>query len=128
MRAGCLVSDDLYRLAADLDRAASQIDARVRAVVERGAHNIKTEAADRLQPSRHFPHYARSITYDISDAAGGVRADIGPDKDRPQGALGNLLEYGSATYGPIKPHLGPAIHLEEPRFVKAMESVAGDIL
>lgn len=93
------------------------------AVVARGAYNIKKDAARRVTGLKHAPAYPRSITYDTYVSLTGPSAEIGPDKSRRQGALGNLIEYGSVNNAPI-PHMLPAGEAEAPRFEKAMEDLA----
>ena len=87
----------------------------VKATITKGALNIKNAARDAiLADTRHVfvKQYPYSITYDIKvGAAATVTAEIGPDKDKPQGALGNLLEFGSSKNAPI-PHLVPAFEGE----------------
>lgn len=95
------------------------------AVVAKGALNIKTEAARFASGIRHAPAYPRSITFDLG--TNGLSAEIGPDKGRRQGALGNILEYGTSKNPPLA-HLGPAFDREVPRFVTAIEAVAGGLL
>lgn len=48
----------------------------------------------------HAPLYPLSIGYDVTYGAGWVEATIGPDKDLAQGALGNLIEFGSSHNPP----------------------------
>ena len=50
----------------------------------------------------HAKHYHRSIDFEIgrSRLAREVGAIIGPDKDKVQGALGNLLEFGGPDSAP----------------------------
>lgn len=48
----------------------------------------------------HAPYYPRSITYDLMLSSAGIEVEIGPDKSRRQGALGNLIEYGSSNNPP----------------------------
>lgn len=49
---------------------------------------------------RHARLYPYSITFDTKTSAGNVvETEIGPDKGRPQGPLGNLLEFGSVNNG-----------------------------
>jgi hypothetical protein len=76
----------------------------VRQVVSKGALNIKTDAARRIGGLAHARRYPRSINYDLHDSVRGPSASIGPDKDRPPGALGNLLEYGSVNNPPLPAH------------------------
>jgi hypothetical protein len=93
------------------------------AIVTKGAHNIKDDAARRIRGLSHAPLYPRSITYDAYPTWSGARAQIGPDKDKRQGSLGNLLEYGSVNNAP-HPHLAPALAAEAPRFERAVEDAA----
>ena len=106
-----------------INKASRVAVTEVTAVVAKGANNIKRDAAQRISGLRHAPAYPRSIGYDLYPSLKGPSAVIGPDKDRRQGALGNLLEYGSVNSAPI-PHLAPALDAEEPRFVKALEDLA----
>lgn len=121
------MSDDINRLAADLADASLKASVAVRAVVQKGALNVKTDARRLSSGMAHAPHYPRSIGYDTKFTASGVEAEIGPDKSKPQGALGNLLEYGSVNNAPSA-HLGPALDIEGPKFVKAIADVAEDLI
>lgn len=82
-------------------------------IVRKGAQKIKTEAASLISGHPHAPAYPRSITYDVTTSGGLTSAEIGPDKRRSQGALGNILEYGTSKNAPI-PHLQPALEHEAP--------------
>lgn len=112
-------------LVADLTRAPLKVQVDARKVVQRGANNVKRDARRLVTGLAHAPLYPQSITYDTALKAGGWEAEIGPDKDRPQGALGNILEYGTSKNAPLT-HLGPALDLEGPRFERAMEEL-GDL-
>lgn len=116
----------LTALAAEFAAAAVRIDNKAEAVVARGALNVKTDAVRLISGHPRSKHYPRSIGYDVTRDPGGIVAEIGPDKDRTQGALGNILEFGTSKNAPI-PHLGPALVAEEPRFVAAMEVIAEDV-
>jgi hypothetical protein len=106
-----------------INRASQVAPAQVTAVVVKGALNIKTDAARRISGLKHAPAYPRSIGFDMYKTLTGPTAIIGPDKDKRQGALGNLLEYGSIKNAP-RPHLAPAADAEEPRFAAALETLA----
>lgn len=114
---------ELARYAVTLDRAAEVAPAETRKVVTKGALNIKTSARRRAGGLKHAPAYPRSITYDTRETATSASADIGPDKGKRQGALGNILEYGTLNNEPI-PHMGPAADEEQPRFERAMADLA----
>lgn len=111
---------DLEQVLADSARTAP---AEVRKVVARGALNIKTDAKRRVGQLAHAPAYPSSITYDTRLTPGGAVAEIGPDKAKRQGALGNLLEFGSVN-NPPHPHMAPAGDAERPRFERALEDLA----
>lgn len=77
---------------------------------------VKDTARQNAMGMAHAPAFPFSITYDfVGDTHGGgalgafvgsnfgrydIAVEIGPDKDRPQGALGSLIEYGSVKNPP----------------------------
>lgn len=102
--------------------AANALDAGEK-VVSKGALNVKTDARELAPYGPHTPHYRNSISYDIKREGDTVEAEIGPDKNRRQGPLGNLFEYGTIDT-PAVPHLNPALDIEEDRFYEAAEQLA----
>lgn len=110
---------DAFRAAAQLAAVAAATNAATSAVVKKGALNVKNDAAATVRDRagggrlRHYPH---SISYDVTVTASRATAEIGPDKDRMQGALGNIIEFGTATLPPVVPHLGPALDRESDTF------------
>lgn len=117
--------DGLTSLQADLTAAPWKAQRQAIPAVERSAKRIAEDARRLISGLAHAPHYPASITHDVKLLGVVVTAEIGPDKAKTQGALGNLLEYGSANNAPLA-HLGPALDLEGPRFVEAL-GVAGDL-
>lgn len=107
----------MRQLAAALASDAHHVDDRVAPVVARGALNVKNGWRDnaRVTAGRHARLYPASISYDMHRAPGASWAEIGPDKNRPQGALGNLLEFGS-VHNPPHNDGGRALADEEPAF------------
>lgn len=116
--------NELRVMLADAGREAV---AEGRRVVQRGALNIKRDARRLSSGIAHAPAYPYAIGYDTWATGTTVRAEIGPDKDKRQGALGNILEYGTVNNAPI-PHLGPALDIEGPKFVAAVEQLGADVL
>lgn len=120
----------LNALAADLDRAATISPDEVRKVTQKGALNIKKDAQRRSSGIAHAPTYPYTITYDTEQRGTRTEAEIGPDKDkqvgggphRTPGNLGAILEYGSINNSP-RPHLGPALEAEAPRFERALSDL-----
>src|SRR5664279_2011988 len=83
-------------LAANLSGVGARLRPAMTAVMSKGALNIKNDAKARIlaQSVRPFGHryvvqYPNSITYDLQALGATVSAEIGPDKNKPQGALGN---------------------------------------
>lgn len=126
-------TSQVARLAKDLVVAAPAGQAAAKAVTSRGALNVKRHAARLISGNSYAPYYPKSISYDTTVEDGVVTAEIGPDKSRQgrQGALGNILEYGTVNNAPI-PHLGPALDSEEPKYVEylgqAVEKAMGEVL
>lgn len=117
---------ELNELAADLRRAPQVLGSDVRAILQKGALNVKNEARRFASGLRHAPNYPSSITYDTYYGAGGVMAEIGPDRalgPSKQGFLGAILEYGGTHSGP-NAHMGPALDREGPRFEEALADAA----
>jgi hypothetical protein len=126
------MTDDLRSLAHDLSEAPRKAQRDAVAVVQHGAVNVKNGWADNARQSsgHHAPAYPNSISYDLGLGAaltGRVEAVIGPDKSRRQGALGNLLEFGSSNSPPHNDG-GRALRAEEPKFEAELVTVALDAL
>lgn len=109
----------LDALVADLTAAPGRAQRGAYDVVRVGGANVTKTARQFASGLAHARLYPASITYDVTIERGAFDAEIGPDKDLPQGALGNLLEYGSVNNGPIA-HLGPALDLEGPNMAAAL--------
>lgn len=94
-------------------------------VVTRGAFNIKKDWRQRWAGLSHAPRLPYAVSYDVEYLVAGqtVTAEIGPDKNKRQGALGNIIEFGSPTSAPHPGGL-PALATEEPKFVEQLERVA----
>lgn len=121
------VEHNLDAWIADLDSAAEDALPQARKVVARGALNIKKDAKERIGGLAHAPAYPKAISYDTRTSGMSTEAEIGPDKLRRQGALGNLLEFGSVN-NPPHPHILPAVEAELPRFEQAMSDLAARLL
>jgi hypothetical protein len=111
----------------DLGKVPARFLKDVEAVVAKGSLNIKQDAAEKISGHAHLPHYPKSISYDIKRTFTTIEGEIGPDKGRMQGPLGNILEYGTPKNRPL-PHLAPALDAEEERFVNALERLFDNLL
>jgi hypothetical protein len=112
---------------AQLDKAVEELIPEARKVVSKGALNIKEEWRRRWSGFRHAPALPYAVTYDTAEEGTRLSAEIGPDKDKRQGALGNLLEFGSPNNAP-HPAGSPALDAEQPRFEKAIENLGLQLL
>ncbi|MGW4784229.1 hypothetical protein [Streptomyces sp. NPDC004230] len=117
---------DVRRLQRHLTRSIPQLRRDARAVTMRGAVNIKKDwrANARQTAGKHGRLYPNSIGFDFAAYGRDIfMATIGPDKNGPQGALGNLLEYGSVKNPPHNDG-GRALATELPRFEAQMALLA----
>lgn len=120
--AGISGRDGLQGLVADLTREARIAPAEARKVVQKGCLNIKGDWRRRWSGFSHAPRLPYAIGFDTKILGGLIEGEVGPDKDKPQGALGNLLEYGSLNNSPI-PGGAPSLLAEKPKFERAMEAL-----
>lgn len=118
-------ADDLAVWMQDLVNAEAKVVPAARAVVVKGALNVKVDARSRFNAARvgnYLPHYARAISYEVTEYPAGSVAEIGPESDMPQGGMGKGVELGSVRHPPI-PHLNPALDAEAPKFEVAAADV-----
>ena len=113
--------------AKDLGKVPGRAVPEIEKVVSKGALNIKQDWAARWKGLSHAPGLASAVNYDIKFGIGTIEAEIGPDKGKRQGALGNLIEFGSINNAP-HPGGGPALAAEAPKFEKALTDVLGDLV
>lgn len=117
----------LNELQAVLVAAERDVVPEAKKVLSKAALNVKNDARKKASGIRHAPAYPRSIGYDIDWQGTLGRAEVGPDKDKRQGALGNILEYGTVKNAPLA-HLGPALDYEAPNFEKYLGQLGEDLL
>lgn len=122
---------ELDQLAADLGEAAKNVGPFVRKAVEVTARNVRDDWRENAKGMDHAPAFPFSITYDLIGFQGfgatALNAEIGPDKDRKQGALGNLIEYGSRNNPPQGLGHG-ALQRNEADFERGIEKAIDDAL
>lgn len=117
---------NLVTIATNLRRNARGIGPAVRKVVAESARDTRDTWRRLYKDSevhRHAPHYSKAITWD-RDRLGlaDYGAEIGPDKGKRQGALGNLIEFGSINNWP-QLEGQRALAIEGPEFVSRMRAV-----
>lgn len=120
--------DGLAELQRDLKKAPKALEEGVERALEKGALNVKNRMVEDARGlTGHARQFHRSISYDRETRLLQLGYEIGPDKDRPQGALGNLLYFGSRNNGPVL-DVEAGLAEEEPRFIKALGDLLGDAL
>lgn len=131
---------DLNRLAADLGTAQGEIEKPLKSALAFAAQNVKKDAQSAVFADRFFKGAGAAISYDVTVKAHEVDAEIGYDKSRAGGALGNLREFGApdaqafgnpfAPNVPLAPHndLQNALEREQEDFQHGIDVALGDAL
>jgi len=114
-------------LAADLAAAGVRLAVLLPPVVSKGALNIKNDWRASLSGLPHLPHLPAAISYDMDVKPDAVSAEIGPDKDKKQGPLGSIVEFGTSK-NPPRLDGARALTTEAPKFEAACEAVAEQAL
>ena len=95
------------------------------AVGTKAAVNVKDGMRADARGIGHAPRFPDSISYDVLPAGlRGVAWEIGPDKDRRQGALGNLLYFGRSDTPGVR-DIGKALREETPNIERALLELGG---
>lgn len=122
-------AEQVLALANELRRIRGRLRPALRKAVATSATTIRDDARARIvaqSVSGHIKQYPRSITHTVKDSGATlVTAEIGPDKDKSQGPLGNILEYGTSKNPPY-PHLQPALDAEADNFEDLIGDAARD--
>lgn len=118
---------DLQRLEADLRSAGARVGRRAFELLDDVVTTGRDEARALAPFGPHTPHYRSSITAEVRVSTRGITAEFGPDKDLPQGPLGNIFEFGTATNAPI-PHVHPPGDKAINRTVEGLAELGGEIL
>lgn len=104
----------------DFNAFPRRLAVNARKAVQVTSQKVRDDARGRIAGRKYLPAYPYSITYDTKVTAEGIEGEIGPDKGRAQGPLGNIVEYGTSKNAPI-PHLGPALDANAEDLVAGME-------
>lgn len=126
------MTDSLQQIARDLREAPAAAQRQALEVLEHAAVKVKEGWRDNARASagQHARRYPDSISYDMAIGAGlhgHIEFEVGPDKDKPQGALGNVLEFGSVHNAPHNDG-GRALQTEAPALENALAAVTLDAL
>lgn len=126
---------EVNAFAADLGDAPAKIGPFVNSAIQFTSRKIQGEARKKVRRgSKAWRAAAVAITYDVTTFQGFgqsvIKSEIGYEKDRRAGALGNLREYGApdSPSGPLAPHYDLAASLDEEEldFIRGMEKATED--
>ena len=123
-----MADDTLRGFAHSLNVEAGRLPAEVRAVVKKGAQNLKDDYAREAEGSTHFSSVAPAWSYDMSGNAFFSAAEVGPNKGRAGGALANLYYFGSPRGGGGTGDIDGPLDREQPRMMKALDDLLGGLL
>lgn len=115
-------ADELRAFARDLDKIASKALPETDAVLKKGAQNIKDDLVTEARGSTHFKGMADSISYDSMYGIGHAKYEIGPDKGRRGGALGNIAYFGTSRGGGTLDLEGPLAR-ESPNLERELDKL-----
>jgi len=114
---------ELRAYIAELGRVPKELHDEVVKVGEKGALNIKRDWTQAWSGRAYIGPLSRAVNYDRRFRGSDIEWEIGPDKGRAQGPLGNVIEFGTVNNPPIPGGL-PALDREAPKTERAL----GDVL
>lgn len=88
---------ELTRLAADLGEVADDAGPNIRTAVVVTSLKVKKDWQEPLKGSRTLPALPYALGFDVTSDGHEIHSEIGFDKARNQGPLGNISEYGSPS-------------------------------
>lgn len=95
-----MADDDLFRLAADLGAAGRDALPFAATALGKTSNRIKQAWRGKVQGSLGLEGLAYALSYDVTVHAADVSSEIGYDKGKAQGPLGNISEFGSIRHPP----------------------------
>ena len=125
---------ELMSLATDLDDAPHTLPKFLRKAVEVTARHVKDDAVKTVRSRKELGHAASAIDYELAGKSGVVSsmsAEVGYNKDRPAGRLGNLVEFGApSSSNRLSPShdLGNALLNNESDFEAGVSKAVDDAL
>lgn len=119
-------TSDVDRLVADLGRIPGRMVAPMTAAVTKSSTGVRDAMRAEARGHAHSPHFPASITAEVKVKPGQIEGEIGPDKGLTQGALGNILYFGTSKNGPVL-NINAGLDAEAPKFQKAVEDAAGKL-
>ncbi|WDF32248.1 hypothetical protein PTW37_10215 [Arthrobacter agilis] len=92
-------SSEIRVLEQNLGKVSGDVLKRTDEVLKKGAQNVKEELTADAATSRHFRALASAMSYDSDYRPGQAAYEVGPDKNRRGGGLGNVYYFGTSRGG-----------------------------
>lgn len=126
---------ELTALAVSFEKAAQNIDPFLMSAVKFTSVNIKRAASRKVGRRRHFKQAAQAIDFEVKRFSGFgvniIQSEIGYDKQKPAGELGNLVEFGApGSPNALTPgnELATSLHENEEDLVRGVGRAVDDAL
>lgn len=91
---------EFMELAADFDDAAGALQKNAVQGITVTSLKTKKTWQQKLAGSSTLPGLPGALSYEVKQGAGEIVSEVGFDKGRGQGALGNVSEFGTPTVAP----------------------------
>lgn len=115
---------DFDKFAAELIASGAKVAAGSRAVVQKGALNVKNDWQEALGDSPSFKGVKGTPTFDTKVSADGIEAEIGPrTAGRQPGDLVSIAHFGGARGGGGVADPQTFLDAEAPKFEAAMNAL-----
>lgn len=121
-------ASELRGFSAELGRVEPKVARQVKAVVSKGAVNIKNTMRDDFKGSVHFKQVGRTINYDLEEFDGGVEVEIGPNKHWRAARIANIAYFGGSRGGGGTVDVDNGLRKELPNLTEHLRRVMGDVL
>lgn len=115
-------ASQVHALAVDLRKVPAKVHPQVKAVVAKGALNVKKGMREEASGHRFLQHFPYTITYDVTTTPTSIEAEIGPDHGKTQGPLAGVVYFGTSNSGPVANLTGP-LERELPVFERFLAEV-----
>lgn len=122
-----MADDDLFALARDLGAAGRDAIPYATKAVAVTANRVKQSWREKVAGSLGLEGLAYALSYDVTAHVADVQAEIGYDKDKGQGPLGNISEFGSIRHPP-RGFGAAALQENAPDFEHGIDRAIGDSL
>lgn len=120
--------NELRELGVWLRESGPEVNRKAPGVVRKAANNIKSEWRAAAEKSRYFA-MGHTITYDVDTDAGGIEAEVGPNRRFRYARLAGIAHFGGANGGGGT--LGDPsrfLEAEAPRMAEALNAIIGEAL